>query len=127
MVPGKRAATALVSRAEFEALRAQVEALASRYGARDAAETAVLSAIAVAIGSRWFTSVELMAHSHVDGGLAAAFEAADITTVRECGKLLARLAVQSIDGLTLRRVGTSRAGVIWSVQVSNSQTRTAAD
>ena len=114
-----------VSRAEYEALVTRVEALEARHVVRDAWERAVLPAIAAAIGGRRFTSAALLAHTDANEALAAALEAADVVTVRECGKLLARLEAQPIAGLRLVRVDECREGIVWSVQVSNSQTRTA--
>jgi hypothetical protein len=112
-------------RAELAALRDRVAALESRFGPRDESERQVLLAIAAAVGSRRFSSQDLMAHAEVDAALAAALESADIVTVRECGKLLSRLAVRPIGGFLLTRVDTSRAGLIWSVQVLPPQTREA--
>ncbi len=104
-------------RAEMHALTARVAGLEARGGARDAAETLVLPAIASAIGARRFTSVDLLAHARVDPALADAIEAADVTNPREMGKLLARLETQPIAGLRLERVGGARVGVVWRVGV----------
>jgi hypothetical protein len=110
---------------EMRLLRGRVEALEARHGPRDAAEAAVLPAIARSIGGRHFTSDELFAHAAVDPALAAALAAADITNTRELGKLLSRLEVQPVAGVSIVRVRDSRCGVIRCVRVSNPQTRTA--
>jgi hypothetical protein len=104
-------------RAELAEVRERLARLETRFGARDAAEAAVLPAIAAAIGSRRFTSAELKAHSEVDDALGAALEAADVESVRELGKLLARLEVRPIGGLTLTRLSESRRGLIWVVRL----------
>ncbi len=107
-----------VVRAEQAAQRARVEQLEARNGPRDAAEGAVLLAIAAAVGSRAFTSRELMAHAEQDPALGEALFEADITSARECGHLLRRLSWAAADGYRLVRAGSSRHGLIWEVRVS---------
>jgi len=107
--------------AELHELRQRVSALEARRGARDATELAVLPTIVDAFGSRQFTSADLKAYSELEEpraqALKAALEAADVTTIRECGKLLARLETSSpIDGFVFRRAGYKpRVGVLWEV------------
>ncbi len=105
-----------VVRAEQAAQRARVEQLEARNGPRDAAEGAVLLAIAAAVGSRQFTSRELLVHAEQDADLAGALLDADCMSVRETGKLLARLSWQPVDGYQLERAGTVREGIVWRVR-----------
>ena len=108
-----------------EELRDRVATLEARYGPRDQAEAAVPPAVARSVGGRRFTSAELFAHAAVDPDLAAALEAADVTSPRELGRLLARLEVQPSALVAIVRVAESRGCVIWAVRVNNPQTRTA--
>jgi hypothetical protein len=96
--------------AELDALEARYADLAARLlvveartGARDAADAAVVPAIALAIGARYFACSELFKHARHDRALDAALRAADITNPKQLGKLLWRLQGQSIGGLRLVR------------------------
>ena len=98
---------------ELERRVAQLEA---RGGARDDADRRVLVAIVAAIGGRRFTSKQLRAHARIDEALAAALLDADIETVRELGKLMARLEKHAeIEGFRLRHCDDCRDGAIWQV------------
>jgi hypothetical protein len=94
-------------------------------GARDAADVALLVAIAEAIGDRPFTSAQLMAHAEADPALREALLAADITTPRELGTLCRRLEGAPLAGWCLERVAAHREGVVWCVRVFDPHTRTA--
>ena len=87
-------------------------------GARDAADVALLAAIAEAIGDRRFTSSQLLAHALADPALREALTAADITTGQELGLLcFAGVKGSRWRGSGLERSGADRGGVIWCVRV----------
>jgi hypothetical protein len=99
----------------IDALSVRVTSLEQRGGARDAADRSVVPAIALSVGGRRFTSVELLAHARVDSDLDAALVGADVTNPRELGKLLSRLSEQFIDGYRLQRVAVERDGIVWQI------------
>ncbi len=86
-------------------------------GARDAADIALLVAIAEAIGDRPFTSAQLFAHGEAAPGLRDALIACDLTTPRELGCLCRRLEGVELKGLRLERVDATRDGILWRVRV----------
>lgn len=109
-----------------EVLAAILRLLERGRGARDAADVALLIAIAEAIGDRPFTSAQLMAHADADPALREALTAADITTPRELGTLCARrLEGAPLAGLCLERVHEHRDGILWRVRVFDPHTRAA--
>ena len=87
-------------RDEVTGLRVRVDALEARCRPRDAADAAVLTTIAAQIGGTRFTSADVLSLAREDLLLADALEAADITTTRELGALLARLDGESVAGYT---------------------------
>lgn len=92
-------------------------------GARDAADVALLVAVAEAIGDRAFTSAQLMAHAEADPALHAALEAADIVSAQELGCVFRRLDGTTLAGIRLVRAGDQRAGIVWRVQVCEVEPR----
>jgi hypothetical protein len=86
-------------------------------GARDAADVALLVAVAEAIGDRTFTSAQVVAHARTDPALRDAIDDADITNPQELGCVFRRLEGITVTGLRLERVGDQREGVQWRVQV----------
>jgi hypothetical protein len=98
-------------------LAAILAALERNRGPRDQADAALLLAIAAAIDDRPFTSSQLMAHAAVDLALAAALADADIDHAQELGCVCRRLEGIAVKGLRLERVGASRSGIVWKVQV----------
>jgi hypothetical protein len=86
-------------------------------GARDAADIALLVAIAEAIGDRSFTSAQLIAHGDADPALRAQLLAADITGAQELGCVFRRLEGIALKGFRLERAGDERAGILWRVRV----------
>jgi hypothetical protein len=75
-----------------------------------------MRAIHAAIGSRSFTSSELLAHSRVDKKVSEAITAlVGVATCRRVGKFLASVEGQDFDGLRVGRSGSDRDGVIWRV------------
>jgi hypothetical protein len=112
-----RRATALhdtVTRTEYEALLLRIEALeAQRIRRRD--DRADGLAIATAVQGRVFSAGELLAHTTVNRDLAQALRG--LTTPRQVGKRLRRLAGRDLGGFVLQRVGSDRDGTLWAVQV----------
>lgn len=100
-----------------------LRALDRGHGPRDAADVALLVAIAEAIGDRTFTAAQLVTHSHASSVLRDALEAADITNARDLGWVCRRVEGRPLSGLVLERDGDARAGVLWRVRVSESQHR----
>jgi hypothetical protein len=102
---------------EVRALRAE---LAGRGAALPrAADTAgLLRVIVAAVGDRVFTCAELVAHSTLPA--SADLHAAIVASVgaanpRKLGKLLRSIEGQDFAGLSVRRVGSERDGLIWCV------------
>ena len=100
---------------EVKALRVDLARHNAGRGARDQADRDLIPAIARAVGSRAFTSKDLLAHARVDRALAEAIENTDATTVREVGKLLSRLSRDTYDSFMLAKVDAGRDGAIWQV------------
>lgn len=94
-------------------------------GARDAADMALLEAVAEATRDHQFTSAHLLEHVAADPALRDALEAADITSARELGAVFRRLQGIAMRGFRLDRVGDTREGILWCVRVCEAQTRTA--
>ena len=117
---------------QLAALRDRVEALETwrahhegRRGARDDADRALLVAIAESIGDRRFTSVALIHHATmIAPALHEALLAADVQEPRELGALFRRLHGIAVDGVRVERVDDSRDGAVWSVRVSECESRT---
>jgi hypothetical protein len=96
-------------------------ALERVYGPRDAADVALLVAIAEAIGDRRWTCGELVAHAALSPSLHDALENADITNARDLGWFCRRLCGNPRPDIRLARAGASRAGALWCVAVTASQ------
>jgi len=92
-------------RSARELLEARVSALEGRRGPRDERDRELLAVLARRIGSRKFTSLQLLAHGRADPEVAHAMAAADLTTPQEIGCVLRRLKDATIDGRTIRREG----------------------
>jgi hypothetical protein len=89
-----------------------------RRGARDAADRALLVAIAESIGDRRFMSAELMHHATtIAPALHEALRAADVQDAHELGVLFRRLHGVTIDGMRVERTDTTRDGVRWCVRL----------
>jgi hypothetical protein len=82
------------------------------------APAVLVAAIVDAIGSRTFSSRELLRHAEVvEGPLRAAL---GNLTAKQLGKLLLRLAVEGtdFDGATVEQVGDNRhQGMLWAVRL----------
>lgn len=72
----------------------------------------LIPAIAARVGDLDFNARELRDHAAVDPVLAAALGA---RSARSIGKLLTGMVGKSIDGVTIRRIGSDRDGAIWRV------------
>jgi hypothetical protein len=108
--------------AMLAAILRAVEARAHRTS--DPAESALLVTIAESIGNRPFRCKDLCAHAAADDALRDALEACDITTPRELGWLCRRVEREPVhESIQLERQSDSRAGVVWRLRVSESQTR----
>ncbi len=77
-----------------------------------------------------FTAAELWTHAAcVESELHAVFADADIRSARRLGKRLEKLQAVDYAGVKLERIGLEKAGVVWTVKVSDhfhlatSQTR----
>lgn len=93
-------------------LERQVAELLARHGPRDAADAALLPAIAEAVQGRTFTARALWRHRRVDAALAGALLAADVDSARSLGHVLRRLA-HSPGPIRLVRLDASREGWRW--------------
>jgi hypothetical protein len=102
-------------------LRRRVEALEAarlKRSTKSIAPGALLVAIVDAIGTRAFSSAELLTHARLASpALQQAFSALNIRTARRLGKVLKRLHGHDRAGLRLERVERDKHGVIWAVQV----------
>jgi hypothetical protein len=90
-------------------------------GPRDRNDGALIVVIATASRGLPFTSPALWRHRRVDPELASAFEAADLDTAQQLGKLLRRLAGADVNGYTIRQLrvvtaGRDRGSAEWQVQ-----------
>lgn len=108
--PAPNALAALA--AEVRELRQRIEAIEAANGPRDAADRALLPAIAEAVGSRAFSARDLWRHRRVDAALAAGLLAADVDSVRSLGHVLRRLS-HTAGPIRLVSVGASRDGLRW--------------
>ena len=104
--------------AKQDRILAALETIEQRHGARDQADERLPVALAEVLRGRPFTSVNAWALASADEGLQAALTACDVTTVRELGKLFARLEGRVYHGVRLVRIGVRhRDGIVWQVQV----------
>lgn len=92
-----------------------LRAIERSQGPRDAADQAVLVAIAEAIGDRRWTSGQLLEHAALVPALRDALLAADVTATSALGWFCRRVHGGPGPGTRLERVGDSRAGVLWRV------------
>jgi hypothetical protein len=106
-----------------ETLAAIVRALDRGRGAREAADVALLIAIAEATDDRPFTNTQLLERAATTTTLRDALEACDITNARELGWLCRRLEARPRPDIWIERHGDSHDGMKWRVRVSSSETR----
>jgi hypothetical protein len=103
--------------AELRALRSDLLAhQRAASGPRDDADVHLLITVATECGSRVFTARDLWRHADVAPDLAAALEAADLTTAVEVGHWLQRMAGAPVSGFTVVRGRRGSSGRTWSVQ-----------
>ncbi len=88
--------------ARLDAIERRLAVLEQPGASRDAADAALRRVLARSTGGRVFTSSDLLRHSHVDADLAAALEAADLTTTRDLGAWL-RDRAGAEDGIVIAR------------------------
>jgi hypothetical protein len=105
-----------ILRAELREVRARLDVMSS--GPRDAADAAVVPALAQAFGSKGFTSREVVTRSRTDLDLAAALDRACVQGAREAGWLLRALHGRDFAGFRLELRKDRRSGHIWGVAVS---------
>jgi hypothetical protein len=87
-------------------------------GPRDAADAALVQALAESFRHRVFTSGHVLMLAEADPRLAGALEGADITSAHELGQVLSRLEGTNIRGLTLdRRADKLRGAIQWRCEV----------
>jgi hypothetical protein len=102
---------------EIRDLLKQLVDQSSARAPRDAQEAALVTAVFEVVGeSATFTSGEVFEHARLDEALAEALLKADVDNAIQLGRILARLAGQSVAGVTLSREGTSRDGVRWRLR-----------
>jgi hypothetical protein len=104
--------------AQLEIQVAQIRALleAGR-GPRDpAADSALLSALAAALGQAAFSTADVLALAASHPELAAVLDGRD---GRRLGARLKRLRGRTIDGYVVERVGRDGAGALWCISVAS--------
>jgi hypothetical protein len=87
-------------------------------GPRDAADAAVVPALARVFGSVSFTAKAALRRSQFDAVLRQVLEDAGVQSARELGWLLRELAGIDVEGFRVARVRASSAGHRWQVSVS---------
>jgi hypothetical protein len=107
-------------RVEFER---RLAALEQQQQQKTPSDSALLSAIALAVQGAVFSAKELVDHAAVDANLRAAIGP---VSARRLGKRLRSLVETPIDGLVLHRVGRDGGGAIWSVVTVAADCHTAA-
>lgn len=102
---------------QVNSLTATVNAFMMRRssGPRDHYDYALIHVLAHVSVELPFTTSALWRRQAVDTELAAAILDCDIVSTKQLGKLLKRLAGHTVDGLCIRRIGTSREGVVWQL------------
>jgi hypothetical protein len=112
--------------AELAALRETVRAHEARIAQLEArcrrkpnlTTSALLPAIAAAVGDRLFSAKEVIEHSTlVDAGLRQVLTDAGITSAPKLGKRLQAIEGQVVGDLVLERIGRDDVGVVWHVRV----------
>jgi hypothetical protein len=98
---------------EVAELRGRMEAMERRQGPRDAADVALLAALA-RLERRFTTSAALRHAGLVDEALAAALQAADVSSAKELGWLLRR-CIGRHGSFLVERLRDSRDGAWWRV------------
>jgi hypothetical protein len=130
--PPRRAAEAADREAEIAAFARRLEAVERavaelredrrpRARLRDQDDVTAFVAIAAHVGATRHTAAAILEHARrVAPRLLAALQAADVAdSARALGHLLRRVEGKVIEGLVLRRVGTSGSGIIWRIEPSD--------
>lgn len=87
-------------------------------GPRDSEDAAVVMALAETFASHWFNAADVRTHARrMRGALAAALEAADLTSAREIGHWLRRMQGADVGGLAIVRGLRDPGGRRWSVRL----------
>ena len=97
-------------------IRESLEHRRARDPQANAANAALVHAIAASCGDRNFTGAELIQHAAVVENLRAAImRAVGALNAKKLGKLLRRIEGHEFDSFTVRRLYVERKGVLWAV------------
>ncbi|HXG56996.1 MAG TPA: hypothetical protein VNJ03_16580 [Vicinamibacterales bacterium] len=84
-------------------------------GPRDRYDTALVHVLAHVSMGLPFTVAAMWRRRAVDQALASALLDCDVVSTRQAGKLLKRITGHAVDGVCVRRIGTTREGAVWHV------------